>query len=95
MGTNYETAESYLESIINSSIETAANELATDIARRDAEKITNFTSTAANRKGDNAIVARDVNGKSRKNTTGKTCRFGSLLDSQRRRFKACWQEFHD
>jgi len=39
MGTNYETAESYLESIINSSIETAANELATDIARRDAEPV--------------------------------------------------------
>lgn len=60
MGTNYETAESYLESIINQSIETAANELATEIAKRDAEKITKFTSTAANRSNDNAIVARDL-----------------------------------
>lgn len=60
MGANYETAESYLESIINSSIENAANHLATEIAKRDAEKITNFTSTAANRRGDDAIVARDL-----------------------------------
>jgi hypothetical protein len=59
MGTNYETAESYLESIINGSIEEAANVLATDIARRDYERITNFTSTASNRTGDNVIVARD------------------------------------
>jgi hypothetical protein len=60
MGTNYETAESYLESIINGSIETAANDLATDIARRNADKITTFTSTAANRSGDDTIVARDL-----------------------------------
>lgn len=60
MGTNYETAESYLESIINASIETAANDLATEIAKKDAEKITKFTSTAANRKGDDTIVARDL-----------------------------------
>jgi hypothetical protein len=60
MGTNYETAESYLESIINGSIETAATDLATDIARRNAEQITRFTSTAANRGGDDGIVARDL-----------------------------------
>jgi hypothetical protein len=60
MGTNYETAESYLESIINGSIETAAGQLATEIAKRDAEKITKFTSTAANRSGDPTIVARDL-----------------------------------
>jgi hypothetical protein len=60
MGTNYETAESYLESIINSSIQTAASDLATAIARRDAEKITKFTSTAAIRNGDDTIVARDL-----------------------------------
>jgi hypothetical protein len=60
MGTNYETAESYLESIVNTSIETAACDLATEIARRDAEKITKFTSTAASRRGDDTIVARDL-----------------------------------
>lgn len=60
MRVNYETAESYLESIINGSIETAANDLATEIARRDAEKITKFTSTAASRGGDDTIVARDL-----------------------------------
>lgn len=60
MGTNYETAESYLESIINSSIESSATLLATEIAKKDAEKITNFTSTAANRHGDDTIVARDL-----------------------------------
>lgn len=60
MGINYETTESYLESIINRSIETAAEELATATAKRDAEKITKFTSTAANTHGDSAIVARDL-----------------------------------
>jgi hypothetical protein len=60
MGTNYETAESYLEEIVNCSIDTAADELATEIAKRDAEKITHFTSTAANRGGDDTIVARDL-----------------------------------
>ncbi|OHT01988.1 hypothetical protein TRFO_31003 [Tritrichomonas foetus] len=60
MGTNYETAESYLESIINSSIENAATVLATEIAKKDAEKITKFTSTAANSRGDETIVARDL-----------------------------------
>jgi hypothetical protein len=60
MGTNYETAESYLEEIVNESIHTAAHQLATDIAKRDAEKISHFTSTAANRSGDDTIVARDL-----------------------------------
>ena len=60
MGANYETAESYLESIINQSIESAACDLAAEIAKRDAEKITQFTSTAANRRGDDTIVARDL-----------------------------------
>jgi hypothetical protein len=60
MGANYETAESYLESIINGSIHTAAAMLATEIAKRDAEKITKFTTTAANRQGDDTLVARDL-----------------------------------
>ena len=60
MGVNYETADSYLQSIINRSIETAAEELATATAKRDAEKITKYTSTAANTHGDEAIIARDL-----------------------------------
>lgn len=60
MGINYETAESYLESIINSSIETAAEELATATAKRDAEKITKYTTTAANRGNDETLIARDL-----------------------------------
>lgn len=60
MGTNYETAESYLEEIVNGSIETAATDLATEIAKKDAEMITHFTSTAGSRSGNNTIVARDL-----------------------------------
>lgn len=60
MGVNFETTETYLESIINQSIETAADQLATETAMRDAEMITNFTSTAANRGNDETIIARDL-----------------------------------
>jgi len=60
MGVNYETTESYLESIINESIEDAAEQLATEKAREDVERITGFTSTASNQSNDAAIVARDL-----------------------------------
>ncbi|KAH0791917.1 protein MAATS1-like [Histomonas meleagridis] len=60
MGVNYETADSYLESIINESINVTANDIAKNIAMKDAEKITNFTATAANSGNDQAIVARDL-----------------------------------
>lgn len=60
MGVNFETVESYLESIINQSIESAADQLANETAMRDAEKITNFTSTVGSRGNDPAIVARDL-----------------------------------
>ena len=60
MGINYETAGSYLESTINNSIETSAEELATATAKRDAEKITKNTFTAANTHGDDSIIACDL-----------------------------------
>jgi len=60
MGVNYESAESYLESVINRSIENAAEELATATAKRDAEKITKYTTISSMNSGDDATVARDL-----------------------------------